>query len=145
MHHSQHGLSDERGYFYQNLGLLTVAIKHRWNAYTHVLVNSYTFWGKTDEPDIVIGFLMGMGPWFAGEKHYWIDLFALTEPYLARLPAKEKQRIGHYVRMLPVGYLETLVSGKNKITSPVLALLYDDVMLASRGEIWSLARWRAIG
>ena len=98
-----------------------------------------------DTPNIGIALAIGMTCWSTGEKPYWIDIMAaLSDPFLARLPARSKARVGHYERALPQGYIESLTTGKNTITDPMLAKLYNDVALATRGEIWSSARWRAI-
>ena len=85
-----------------------------------------------------------MNPWNAGEKPYVIDRNAITEPFLSRLPARRNGRPGHYARVFPRGYLETLVFGKNVIADEVLAKLYDDVQYAVRGKIFSRKRWKAI-
>ncbi|MBQ9578381.1 MAG: hypothetical protein IJR28_02485 [Ottowia sp.] len=141
---SEAGLSDERGFYYQSTGLVPVIAKHGGNAYTHAFGGAYAFRRNAGTPNIGIVRAAGFGPWMAGEKSYWIDLFALGEPFLARLPARTGARVGHYERAFPDGYLETLITGKNVIVDSTLAALYDDVALAVRGDIWSKARWSAI-
>ena len=138
------GFADERGFYYQSLGVLPVVMRRHGNAYTHAFANGYSFWRNAGTPNIGIGCVVGMGPWAVGEQPYWIDVFALTEPYLARLPARTGQRTGHYVRAFPKGYLETLVTGINNFADSTLAELYDDVALVVRGKMWSHARWKAI-
>ena len=73
-----------------------------------------------------------------------IDPLALTEPFLARLPARDGARVGHYERAFPPGYLLSRMENRNRLQSPVLARLYDDVLLATQGELWSWARLGAL-
>jgi arabinofuranosyltransferase len=56
-------------------------------------------------------------------------------------------RVGHFTRVLPDGYLETLTSGQNKIADRNLAATYDRLSLITRGglldrnrliEIWKI-------
>ena len=143
---SINGMEDERGSHLQqqHLGLTTVVVKHAWNPYTHPWIAGTFARCIPDNPNICIGGGMGMNPWSAGEKPYIIDYNAITEPYLARLPARSHRKPGHYARVLPRGYLETLAWGKNVIVDEKLAKLYDDVQHAVRGKIFSRERWESI-
>ena len=136
--------ADERGFYHQSLGVVPVIMKHNGNAFNHPWMHEYAVQGSKDKPVIGIAYNTGMGAWAAGEKPYWVDILALTEPYLARLPARTSQRAGHYTRAFPRGYLDTLVMGKNVIADTTLAALYDDVSLVVRGALWDARRWRAI-
>jgi len=63
-----------------------------------------------------------------------IDPFALTDPFLARMPVQGKKswRIGHFPRVLPRGYLASIAHGDNRLRSGDLAALYDRVTLVTR-------------
>jgi arabinofuranosyltransferase len=87
---------------------------------------------------------IGFAGFFAGPGVHIIDPYALSEPVLARLPAKRKFRVGHYERELPGGYQDTIASGVNQISQPDVAAYYDHMRLIVSGPIWSRARWRAI-
>ena len=56
-----------------------------------------------------------------------IDLYALSDPFLARLPAMntyfgmQRWRIGHFCREVPPGYPETLDSSNNLIADKSFA------------------------
>lgn len=89
----------------------------------------------------VIGF-MGYA---AGPTVQLVDHHALSDAFLARLPCTRPWRIGHFRRALPEGYLASLRSGENRIADPALRPLYDDVRLVTRGELFSVERWAAIG
>jgi arabinofuranosyltransferase len=56
-----------------------------------------------------------------------VDIFALSDPLLARLPANPDSRTGHFLRDIPAGYIETLETGQNRLTDPDLAAYYDQL------------------
>lgn len=89
---------------------------------------------------------IGYFGFFAGPRVYVLDQNALTDPLLARLrpvPAA-RWRIGHFKRALPEGYLETLVSGENRLSDPDLAAYYDVLTRVTRGPLWRADRLRDI-
>jgi arabinofuranosyltransferase len=74
-----------------------------------------------------------------------VDHHAISDPFLARLPVLwGTWRPGHFMRDIPVGYSASLRDGTNEITDPAQRALYDDVVLVTRGPLFSAARWRAI-
>ncbi|TCV88120.1 glycosyltransferase family 39 protein [Sulfurirhabdus autotrophica] len=88
---------------------------------------------------------IGLLGFHAGPKAYIVDAVALSDPFLARLPAiREDWRMGHFRRPLPLGYIESLKSGKNQIENPDLAKLYDLVSLQTRAPLFDSSRWHAI-
>ncbi len=88
---------------------------------------------------------IGLLGFHAGPKAYIVDAVALSDPFLARQPAiREDWRMGHFRRPLPLGYIESLKSGKNQIENPDLAKLYDLVRLQTRAPLFDSSRWRAI-
>ena len=82
---------------------------------------------------------VGMSGFYAGPQTHIVDMIALTEPLLARLPAKEDPETGagHYGRIMPAGYLETRVSGENRIADPNLARYYEKLKIVVEGELFS--------
>jgi arabinofuranosyltransferase len=81
----------------------------------------------------------------AGPSVHVVDMFALCDPLLARIPFEPngRWRIGHFERPIPDGYDEVLL-GRGAIRDPTIAALYDRVRLITRGPLFSAARWRAI-
>lgn len=67
------------------------------------------------------------------------DAIALPDPLLARLKVDASQlwRIGHAQRSIPVGYLESLSSGENRIVNPSLHQYYDKLLLIMTGDLFS--------
>jgi arabinofuranosyltransferase len=91
----------------------------------------------------------GFTGFFAGPGVHIVDMWALTDPLLARLPFEELKkgrgwRIGHFHRRVPEGYMETLSSGRNVIADPDLAEYYDKLRLITRGDLFSAERFAAI-
>lgn len=88
----------------------------------------------------VVGFL----GYNAGPQVHIVDLMALCDPLLARLPAAPGWRIGHFKRLIPRGYMKTLMTGTNQIGDPALARYYAALERVVRGPLFSGARWRAV-
>ena len=74
------------------------------------------------------------------------DAIALPDPLLARLNVDASQlwRIGHAQRSIPVGYLESLSSGENRIVNPSLHQYYDKLLLIMTGDLFSEDRLSTI-
>jgi arabinofuranosyltransferase len=80
------------------------------------------------------------------------DTCALADPFMSKLPLYEvgaTRRLlhwgpGHYTRNLPEGYQASLASGRNELSDPVLAEVYDSMRLITAGPFFDAARWRAI-
>jgi arabinofuranosyltransferase len=87
----------------------------------------------------------GFFGYFAGDKIV-LDLWALGDPLLARIPFRpdSRWRVGHYTRPLPAGYLASRREGRNRIADPELAALHDGLALVTGGPVFDSARWREI-
>jgi arabinofuranosyltransferase len=83
----------------------------------------------------------------SGALVHLLDTCALADPLLARLPAvyNNEWRIGHFRRMIPDGYRDSLERRENRLTDPALLRYYDDLRLAiASPSMWTAARWAAI-
>jgi hypothetical protein len=85
---------------------------------------------------------LGAQGYGAGPDAYFVDVFALVDPFLARLPINDKLqwRIGHFMRDLPRGYLDTLNSGQLRLANPNLALYYQKLSFVTTGPLWNWDR-----
>ena len=80
------------------------------------------------------------------------DTCALADPFMSKLPLYEvgapRRRLhwgpGHYTRNLPEGYQASLASGRNELSDPILAEVYDSMRLITAGPFFDATRWRAI-
>jgi arabinofuranosyltransferase len=90
---------------------------------------------------------IGMEGYYGGPGVHLIDLNALSDPLLARLPMVYNYmwRPGHYIRdeLIP-GYLETVTNGENQIKDSDLKTYYNYLSQIIHGDIWSLDRFRTI-
>lgn len=137
------GISDERAGWYQTTGLLapksgSLTPDHAWSRAGDA--------ARSAPPKVILKGGIGLYGYFAGPDALVIDVLALADPLLARLPTvdREKWRIGHFRRNLPDGYRETIQTGINKIENQSLALYYDQLTMITRGDLWSLERCRTI-
>ena len=94
------------------------------------------------EPIGYIGYAAGPGKFF-------IDVVALSDPLLARLPALRLAAIdgwqsGHFHRPVPAGYVESVAQDANLIEDERIRAHYDVIRLVTRGPLFSLQRLKAI-
>ena len=95
------------------------------------------------------GEAIGYAGFTAGPGIHMVDRVALSDPLLARLPAYRPARFedwksGHFHRPIPMGYMESLELGRNRINDPQIREFYDHVRLITRGRIWSRRRFATI-
>ncbi|ARU61400.1 hypothetical protein CBW65_10595 [Tumebacillus avium] len=135
----RHGIADERAFYYSHAGLLRVREPdHPWAEE-----------GKrasTSGYPVQVKATVGYYGYYAGPGVQIIDPFALGDPLLARLPFfyKADWRVGHFERVLPRGYAETLRTGENRLADKNLARYYDKLALITRGDLLSQERLAAV-
>jgi arabinofuranosyltransferase len=91
--------------------------------------------------------LMGAAGIDFGPYIHLLDECALADPLLARLPAvfNPEWRTGHYRRMIPAGYSESLAASDNELQDSALRAYYDHLRLITRSNVlWSAERLRTI-
>jgi arabinofuranosyltransferase len=140
--YSHHGILDIRGRMYYKTGLWRPEpeVEKRTNAMRGKALRE----SQVNHDKVVISVAIGYTGFYAGPSVYIIDRVALSDPFLARLPAKRPWAIAHFERVLPKGYLESVQQGKNLVEDKNLAELYDQVLLVTRGNLFDFNRWRAI-
>jgi arabinofuranosyltransferase len=154
------GVADERGYYYPMTGLLIdVPIAGRPASESALEGNRAR---ERGDPLMVNG-IVGFNAFRAGPDTYMVDYYGLGDPLLSRLPMLESDpeysdfcirlqghpcasswRAGHYVRNIPDGYLESILSDSNQLADANLRRYYDAVRLITRGPLWTRARFREI-
>lgn len=135
------GVADERGFYYRNLGMLPNLFERNLRERSEPALLGQE---ANRAGGIFLSCNIGVFGYYAKQQVTILDPFALADPFLARLPAREGARVGHYERALPKGYVETLLSSSNSIEDPSLAHLWGLVSQVTRGELFSLDRIRAI-
>jgi arabinofuranosyltransferase len=117
------GIADERAVYVDATGIATAlrGVQVPASPYAQAGVQSRVSHQKV----LVVLNRVGFLGYTAGPSVHIVDLPALSEPLLARLPAEPNWRIGHFHRQIPAGYLATLASGKNVIHNRALGLYYE--------------------
>ena len=145
------GIADERAYYYPYTGLLPVLVRGGSAARQGPplppdpgAIRGALF-AKSDEP-ATLRDTVGFFGYFAGDRKVVVDIWALCDPLLARLPFRPQGewRIGHYPRRLPQGYFATRASGENRLADPDLAAVWDGLAPILRGPLFTTRRWREI-
>ncbi len=141
-----HGVTDERRFYYPDLGLLPVLQgrgspeRHGWAAAGLEMRSAPT----GPERRVRTASNVGLFGYYAGPDVYVIDRNALTDPFLARLPPKSGWRVGHYERAVPPEYEASRRADRNLLADPAMHRLYDDIERLSRADIWSGERFSLI-
>jgi len=140
---SDHAVTDERQFYYPNTGLLIhrfteTAFEHPWPR--RVL-------DARDEGRFVMPFKwVGFAGYFGGPKVHLVDEYGLTDALIARLPAESDWNPGHFHRLVPDGYVETLAAGDgvNRIQDPATRRYYERLAKVIRGPLFAPGRFREI-
>ncbi len=131
------GVADERGYYFQQYGL--VSERRRW---PKIVVRSEEDYSE---------FIYRCGG--AGRRSlmmpkniYVIDYCGLADPLLARTPPKHRRywRVGHLERKVPTNYGQSLIEKENLLTDPALMPLFDDIQVITQAPLFSEGRFKAI-
>jgi len=135
-------ITDEKGNYWSSTALILAG--HRAHSPEHDWASEGRA-ARLYNPGVVEKGSIGFYGYFAGPEMHVVDLLALADPLLARLPPVDPNwSIGHLGRRSPEGYLETLASGENRIADPNLAHYYDKLAYVIRGDLFDLRRWREI-
>jgi arabinofuranosyltransferase len=92
-------------------------------------------------PSLMRAIAVGLSGYYGGPKLHILDVNALGDPLLSRLPARIGSRVGHFERRIPQGYEESLETGRLMIADPELKLFCGVVWSATRGPVWSASRF----
>ncbi len=137
---NEHGIADERAWYYRWAGLLRV---RAWEVIPDAGTAHEGLAARFIGQSVVFKHNIGYFGYFAGPQVYIVDQFALPDALLARLPMRRDVpwRIGHFPRLIPAGYVETLHTGRNQIADPRIADYYDRIRLVISGPIFDGRRW----
>lgn len=138
------GVGDERSCYYDGTGLLNQDLKAPYHP-NHGLAAAGIKARSRPEPIFIAG-AIGMFGYFAGPEKHIVDINGLADPLLARLPIPPGKpwRIGHFERLIPGGYLESLAWHENRICEPHLHDFYDQLTQITQGALFSPQRLQAI-
>jgi arabinofuranosyltransferase len=137
-----YGIADEREFYFQDTGLLNG--KPLADKLGHDMVRLRAEQDLEHKAIELIktagrnGFRAGPGPFLIA---YW----GIGDALLARLPMRDRTwRIGHFTRLIPAGYIDTLIEGENKFRDPRIREYYEYLRPIIRGPLFTRKRWSAI-
>jgi arabinofuranosyltransferase len=134
---SRNGIADERRVYAPALSLAAI---HDGGPIQRVSwVRAAQELGTTG-PSVMRAIAVGVVGYYGGPKVHVLDVNALGDPLLSRLPARAESRVGHYERRIPDGYEDSLVSGDLSIEDPDLEEYCEVVWSVTRGPLWSASR-----
>ncbi|MGE5601967.1 MAG: hypothetical protein ACM30E_02890 [Nitrososphaerales archaeon] len=138
------GIVDERGCYFPGTGLVRQRSGQPFTPAAGLFDEGLK--ARTDSRPLQVKGAVGMYGYAAGPNVHVVDLNGLADPLLARLPVPPSKpwRIGHFERLVPAGYLETLAGGENRICNPGVAEFYAALALITRGPLLAPARLAAI-
>jgi arabinofuranosyltransferase len=132
-------IDDTRGGYYQSTGLFRASATQN-----HVGIARGQELKEQDVPVFVYSIIGYLG-YYAGPRVYIVDIWALADPLLARLPcAAWGWRIGHFMRALPTGYIETIQNHRLEFKDENLALYYEKLKIITQGELFGFERLKTI-
>lgn len=137
------GISDERAFYYPSTGFFTSARTVTFPASKWIS----GFWDISHENfNVITVNATGIVGYELGPNTHIVDINAIVDPLLARLPVKEHcswkvGRIGHFKRAIPTGYLKTIKQNSNQIRNPELRLYYDKLSILTKGDVFSWDRF----
>uniref|UniRef100_A0A832G891 Glycosyltransferase RgtA/B/C/D-like domain-containing protein n=1 Tax=Ignavibacterium album TaxID=591197 RepID=A0A832G891_9BACT len=134
---SSKSVMDERKFYFDGANL--VATLKGKEMPTHYWVKSGRELRK-EKQKFSITNNIGFQGYYAGPDCYLIDKLALTDPLRSRLPSKDNWRIGHYSRVIPDGYVESILTNENHILDPDLKKYYSKLTILTRGNLFDLSR-----
>jgi arabinofuranosyltransferase len=157
-----HGIVDEQRIYYPYTGLVPRLrgqrpANHPW---------ARAGLAAASLPHVMVFEAVGLLGYHAGPAVHIVDPMGLTDPVLARRPARVPWRIGHFARTVPDGYVPSLDAclqhvfphgaiappaqtciawpDTNRIADPVIARDYDEVRELTEAPLFERARLRAI-
>jgi arabinofuranosyltransferase len=132
------GIADEPAFYFEHTGLPLVwrgsAIAHPWVEEGRRAAAAAA---QAGVPVLTVHANVGFFGYFAGAQVHIVDELALTDAFLARMPADRSKpwRIGHTYRIIPDGYLESLEADENRLVDPALAERFDRLQRITRGPL----------
>lgn len=154
-----HGICDERGFYYAFTGLLLQQASRKYENHPDALRGKLA---KDIQQKVNINGAVGLLGYFAGPTVFVLDYHGLGDPVLSRLPVvtedkefvnwysklkkkapKFNWRIGHFRRNIPSGYLPTLLTGQNHFRDSTLSKGWELLQPILSQPLMDASRWMA--
>ncbi len=146
--HQETSITDEKGFYYRFNVYDYLYNKFALNEDINRPVLNETVFSKDNRYVILKRVMIGKRAYYIKKRNPEImvlDMIALSDEFLSRLPAyRNSWRVGHVFRILPKGYLNTLLSGTNLIEDSGLHEFYDHLNRIVSGDLLSTERLKLI-
>ncbi len=140
------GIADERGYYFEHLSLYKYIFRDKDNNVfpdNRQVAAGNKFRGSAEK--IIVKVAVGLFGYYSGTEKIIIDPFAITDPLLARMPVPGWSRIGHFRRVVPDGYINSVSNGTEVIDNPMLNEFYKKVKIITQdNDLFSPQRIKTI-
>lgn len=133
---SAHGITQERHFFFRFTSLArylkkgdAILNEHGW------CVDSLQ--QHKQRLPVTSGNTMGFRGFCLGTDSIVVDMLGITDPLLARMPKSPSQknwRPGHFYRLLPDNYCNSVLHNENRMTDPLLHDYYTALRLLTQSE-----------
>ena len=139
-----YGIADERLWYFSGMGLFRGG--HFNPLPSHPWIDEGILARQQLPHGVVIREGIGLYGFYAGPQVYIIDIHALSDPLLARLPAKRwvNWQIGHFERVIPGGHTDTMKVGYPAETDHDLREFDTHLFTIVSGNLFSLDRFTEI-
>jgi arabinofuranosyltransferase len=129
------GVADERGYYFAKTSLYKYIVRKDWSAVfpDHEWVQQ-GFELRSTPAMVDVKGNIGLAGYWAGLDKKIVDHFALSDPLLARLPTLSYWRIGHFIRGIPEGYIESVKNNLEVIEDIELNEFYKKLKILTQSE-----------
>lgn len=134
---SKTGIVDERGFYFDETGLISIP---------GAAFSMEADLDSVSQDTLIQRGAIGFLGYRSGPNAHVLDDMALADPLLARLPPlyNPRWRPGHLLRLVPTGYVATLETGENQLADSQLAEYYEHLNLITRGPLLSKERLETI-
>ncbi len=137
------GISDERLFYFDSLGLLSRRRQQIGPSHQRINVGLEL---RRQNVEVFPSEMVGMEGYYAGPYVHIIDKMGLCDPLLSKLPVEspENWRIGHFLRSIPDGYEDSILTDTNQVTDLSLFEYYKKIRIITRGKVFDLERFTTI-
>lgn len=132
------GIAEEKQFYFKTTGLLNWRTLESWPS--HHFANIGREAALRGEV-VALHPSVGMIGFFSGPSIHIIDPYGLADPLLSQLtPVYSGARPGHYYRIPPQGYEETIKSGESKFKNQLVGDLYSAITIVTKRDLFSKER-----
>ena len=141
-----HGIADERRYYFRHSSLMSWWHGDGRPLPSHPYAEEGRAYREQGLRGTRIHGSVGFRGYLGGPGVHVIDYYALTDPLLARLPARRDPdwRIGHFTRRMPGGYKDVARAGRPGLRNKGTDRCWREVLQVTRGPLWSARRWTSM-